>query len=85
MSADWFAQRLKELREASGMTQQALADLAGLKLGGIRDLEQGRNKPTWETVLALASALGVSCVVFDQQPVKTDPPKKGRPRKDAGA
>ena len=82
MTSDWFAPRLKELREASGMTQQALADLAGLKLGGVRDLEQGRNKPTWDTVLALAKALGVGCEAFEQPPATDQPPAgRGRPRK----
>jgi transcriptional regulator with XRE-family HTH domain len=85
MAAEWFAPRLKELREASGMTQQALADKAGLKLGGIRDLEQGRNKPTWETVLAIAAALGVECGAFDQAPAtgQSEPAKRGRPKKPA--
>jgi transcriptional regulator with XRE-family HTH domain len=85
VNADWFAGRLRELREASGMTQSQLAEKAGLKVGGVRDLEQARNKPTWETVLALSAALGVDCNAFTQAPAKEKPqPKRGRPRKPSG-
>jgi transcriptional regulator with XRE-family HTH domain len=83
VSASWFAARLRELRERAGLTQQQLADRAGLKLGGIRDLEQERNKPMWETVLALAGALGVDCNAFATEPTTSaeERPKRGRPRK----
>jgi transcriptional regulator with XRE-family HTH domain len=85
VSASWFAARLRELREQAGLTQQHLADRAGLKLGGIRDLEQERNRPTWETVLALAGALGVDCNAFAQEPAQPagEKPKRGRPPKAA--
>jgi transcriptional regulator with XRE-family HTH domain len=81
MKAEWFAGRLRELREAVGLTQQQLADAAGLKLGGIRDLEQSRRSPSWETVLALAAALGVECTAFTEAPATTEKPGRGRPRK----
>jgi hypothetical protein len=63
-----------------------LDDWAGLKLGGIRDLEQERNKPTWETVLAVAEVLGVSTEAFRQEPARSadEKPKRGRPRKPSG-
>jgi transcriptional regulator with XRE-family HTH domain len=83
MNPRWFAGRLKELREASGWTQQQLADAAGLKLGGIRDLEQQRTGPTWETVLALCEALGVSCESFTEEPESDAKQSRGRPRKTA--
>ena len=86
MNADRFAVRLKELREGAGLTQQNLADDAGLKLGGIRDLEQGRRKPAWETVLALCKALGVDCTAFTVEPSSSpaaEAPRRGRPRKVA--
>lgn len=85
MSIEHFAGRLKELRTRAGMTQGELAAKAGIKVGAIRDLEQGRNGPTWETVLALAAALGVTCEAFTQEPTAeaTEPRRPGRPRKDA--
>jgi transcriptional regulator with XRE-family HTH domain len=81
MNADWFAARLRELRTAAGLTQQQLAQGAGLSLGAVRDLEQGRTRPTWETVLRLAGVLGVTCDAFTQQPAEAPQPKKGRPKK----
>src|SRR5262245_27420959 len=83
MSAEWFAGRLRELREARGVTQAGLAGAAGLKEGGIRDLEQGRRKPTWETVLALSQALGVDCTAFTTPPSAEAAASRprGRPRK----
>src|SRR5215472_3464664 len=47
-------------RRASGLTQQQLAHTAGVSLGLVRDLEQGRTRsPRWGTVRVLAHALGL--------------------------
>jgi transcriptional regulator with XRE-family HTH domain len=81
MKAEWFAGRLKELREAASLTQQQLAEKAGLAIGVIRKLERNENRPTWETVLALCAALGVSCEEFTRQPADRPPVMPGRPRK----
>jgi transcriptional regulator with XRE-family HTH domain len=84
MGAEWFAGRLRELRAASGLSRQELADKAGLKFGGVRDLEQGLHVPGWDTVLALAAALGVGVEAFTTPPAQeAAPPARGRPRKDA--
>lgn len=82
MNAEWFAGRLRELRESAGLSRQQLADKAGLKLGGIRDLEQGRRSPSWETVVSLCAALKVDCNAFMQKPAELPPLAPGRPRKD---
>jgi len=79
--AGYFADRLKEMRKASGLSQRELAEKAGLKTGGVRDLEQGLNSPRWETVLLLAEALGVDCTAFTQQPKDTEKVGRGRPKK----
>lgn len=81
MSADWFAARLKELREEAGITQEQLAAKAGLSKDGISHLEQGRRIPSWETVLQLATALGVDCRAFSEAPTNADrtPTPRGRP------
>jgi transcriptional regulator with XRE-family HTH domain len=73
---------LKELREAAGLTQPQLAEKAGLSKAGIADIEQGRRVPSWDTVLALATALGVSCEAFTHQPAEREATGRGRPRKD---
>src|SRR5262245_17163690 len=81
MTAAWFAGRLKELRQDAGLTQQQLADKAGVVVGVVRNLEQSINFPTWETVLALAQALGVDCTAFTQPPAEREPQGPGRPSK----
>lgn len=82
-SWEWFAGRLKELREAAGMTQGELANKAGLTLDGLGQLERGRRQPSWETVCRLADALGVSTEAFRAEPSAegAEPRKAGRPRK----
>lgn len=80
MEADWFGGRLRELREGAGLTQEDLAGKSGLTRVGIAQLETGRRKPTWETVLRLAKALGTDCKAFTQEP-KTEARGPGRPRK----
>jgi transcriptional regulator with XRE-family HTH domain len=85
MNPDWFAGRLRELREAKGLSREQLAESAGMKVGGIRDLEQGVRSPTWKTVLALCQALSVSCEEFTREPADRPPAAPGRPRKAAPA
>jgi transcriptional regulator with XRE-family HTH domain len=63
------------------MSREQLAKAAGMKVGGIRDLEQGLHVPSWKTVLALCGALGVSCETFTQPPAERPPPTPRRPRK----
>jgi transcriptional regulator with XRE-family HTH domain len=81
MSVEWFGPRLKELREAAGLSQVQLAEKAGIGAGGLRDIEQGRATPRWDTILALCQALGVDCSAFAQEPAERPPAKPGRPPK----
>jgi transcriptional regulator with XRE-family HTH domain len=56
-----IAQRLKELREIAGMSQQSLAVSAGLSVSLVSQIERGsRVDPRVSTITALATALGVS-------------------------
>lgn len=60
-----FAQSLKRLRQRAGLTQQQLADRAGLHQVKIAELESGRTRdPRWRTVVRLADALGVGVEEF---------------------
>jgi transcriptional regulator with XRE-family HTH domain len=53
--------RLKELRKAHPMTQQALATAAGLSMSVIIHIEAGRiPNPRLDTLRKLAKALGVT-------------------------
>jgi DNA-binding SARP family transcriptional activator/tetratricopeptide (TPR) repeat protein/DNA-binding XRE family transcriptional regulator len=52
---------LRGFRQAAGLTQLELAKQAGLSLGSVRDLEQGRTRrPLGETLSALVTALGLT-------------------------
>lgn len=55
-----FSERLKSLRKATGLTQQQLAEAAGLHLTYIGHLELGKYHPTLFVVWKIAKALGVS-------------------------
>ncbi|MDQ3923581.1 MAG: helix-turn-helix domain-containing protein, partial [Actinomycetota bacterium] len=53
-----FGARLRRLREDASLTQEELAQRAGLTAKGISDLERGaRNRPYPHTVRSLANAL----------------------------
>jgi predicted ATPase/transcriptional regulator with XRE-family HTH domain len=55
-----FAAALRQLRTSSGLTQEQLAERAGLSINAISALERGeRRHPYPHTVRALASALGL--------------------------
>jgi transcriptional regulator with XRE-family HTH domain len=76
----WFAGRLREIREQAGLTQQQLADKAGLTREGVAQLETGRRRPAWDTVVVLCSALGVDCNTFMQEPAsESEKRPPGRP------
>ncbi len=76
-----FGARLKELREAAGLSQKALADKAGLSQRAVASWELGEREPLWSKVVLLAKALGVDCRAFEQEPELIREPKPGRPRK----
>ena len=61
--------RLREVREAAGLTQLQLAAASGLTHEAISNLETGKRSPLAATVSALAQALGVEperFVAYDQ-------------------
>jgi transcriptional regulator with XRE-family HTH domain len=81
MASGDFGLRLKELREVAGLTQPGLAEKAGMSKGGIADLEQGVNQPSWDSVRKLAAALGVTTEAFNVAPSPdVKPAGRGRPK-----
>lgn len=48
---------VRQLREERGVTQEALAQDAGVTVGHMSMIERGHSNPTWATVKAIASAL----------------------------
>ena len=59
MTVDKLAKRIKALREQRGLSQEALAEKAGVSRGYLARLEIGRHDPTVGTVEKLAKALRV--------------------------
>ena len=59
-SAATFGSLLRHHRLAAGLTQEALAERAGVSARGVQDLERARTTPRAETVRLLAEALDLS-------------------------
>ena len=54
-----FGARVRELREIAGMTQQEVADAAGIHRVNVSKVESGSREVGVTTVVDLAAALGV--------------------------
>jgi transcriptional regulator with XRE-family HTH domain len=61
-----FGQRLRELRQARGLSQEKLAEQADLSVTYVSSLERGRYNPSLRNLMKLARALG--CRVEDLTP-----------------
>jgi transcriptional regulator with XRE-family HTH domain len=73
-----FADRLRRLREAAGLSQYALAKLSGLSKQSLSRLELGMREPAWDTVQRLALALGVDYAAFADPNLTLPEPKPSR-------
>lgn len=62
--------RLKSLREAKGLTQEALGDKAGFSHSTIQRLENGKIRMTEHHVTALGRALGVEPIELIIDPAR---------------
>jgi transcriptional regulator with XRE-family HTH domain len=63
-----FHARLAQLRKGKGLTQQALANAAGLNVSQLKRYETGVSQPALDALRKLAVALGVSSdlLLFDK-------------------
>lgn len=59
-----FADRLRRLRAAAGLSQRALATAAGIRQATLGEIESGRTDPRLSTLQGLASALRTSVAVL---------------------
>ena len=55
-----FSDRVRELREKRGISQQKLSELAGLNRNYVSDVERGRRNPCLGNIVKLAEALDVA-------------------------
>ncbi len=60
MPKGMIGKQLQRVREEKGVSQAKLAKAAGIPVGTLRNLEQGRRVPRLDTAIKLAEALGVS-------------------------
>lgn len=65
--------RIRNCREAKHISQEQLANNAGLATGTIGKIERGVNNPKADTLMRIARELGVPCRLFFDQ---ADSPKK---------
>ena len=66
-----FAERIKALREASGLTQTALAKRAGIDRSYYAEVEAGQHSVSIDRVFAIADALDVPArLLFTEGPVE---------------
>ncbi|MEY2817032.1 MAG: hypothetical protein RL275_495, partial [Chloroflexota bacterium] len=56
--------RLRELREARGISMRTLASRSGLSANALSMIERGKTSPSVSTLYKLANALGVSITAF---------------------
>lgn len=54
---DLFGKKIRGLRRSKELTQERLAELAGISLQNIGDIERGKGNPTLETVEKISFAL----------------------------
>jgi len=55
-----FGERIRTLRQSRGLSQERLADLAGVHRTYLSSLERGERNVSLDNIYALAEALGVS-------------------------
>ena len=63
-----FAEKLSELRNSKGLTQQEMAKKVGVGIAQLRRYEGGKSSPTLEVIKNIAKTLGVSTdeLIFDE-------------------
>lgn len=57
--AEEFGRRVRERRTSVGLSQEALADLAGVHRTFVGIIERGESGPTLATIVRLAAALDI--------------------------
>lgn len=79
-----IAKNLRLLRDKQGMSQEALADRAGLHRTQLSVIERGLRNVRLDTLVALAAALGVpETALLTESGEEPVAPKRGRPRKQS--
>lgn len=69
-----IARRIRELREAAGLSLAALAELSGVSRSTISLIERGESSPTATVLDRLSAALGITLASLFDQPAETPSP-----------
>ena len=76
-----FGDKVRALREATGMTQRDLAERMATTIRSVSRLETGMQEPTWPVVQTLCDIFSVSCQEFRGLPTESASPRgRGRPK-----
>lgn len=62
---DRIGLRIMSLRKMAGLTQEQLSEQAGLQRSHIAKIERGKYAVTFETIQAIAEALGMTVDIID--------------------
>ena len=54
-----LGQRIKELRKRRKLTQERLAELAGIEIPSLSNIENGKNYPSYETLDKISKAFEI--------------------------
>ncbi len=54
-----LGKRIKEIRKRRGLTQEKLAELAGIEIPSLSNIENGKNYPNNDTLEKISDALSV--------------------------
>lgn len=59
-----FAEKIRELSDAVGLSERKLAEKAGIPFGTVHNYFISKSVPSWINMIKLSEALGVECSVF---------------------
>lgn len=68
MHSEKLIQTIKERREMMRVTQETLAELAGVGLRTLKQLERGKGNPTLQTLQKLTDVLGMEVSIQVRKP-----------------
>lgn len=72
MSPEELGQVIRQRRKLAQVTQADLADLGGLSVHTLSDLESGKGNPTLEVISKLCAVLGLELQLVPRKPAAPD-------------
>ncbi len=73
-----IGKRIRQFRDAAGLSQSGLAEKAGIPIRSVQNWEQGHRLPSVKHLLPLATALGISIDALFAPTPPADAPKPRR-------